>query len=73
MSTIKPVEKIQTKSYADILTHFNQEYQSNSIFKENFEIQIIAALYLIFKMFRKIKFNFDINLRISRRNNELKH
>jgi len=73
MSTIKPVEKSQTKSYADILTHSNQEYQNNSIFKENFEIQIIGALYLIFKIFRKTKFNFDINLRISGRNKKINH
>jgi hypothetical protein len=68
MSTIKTIEKSETKFNEEILTNSYQEYQSNSIFKDISEIQIIAALYLVFKMFRKIKMNFDINLRISGRN-----
>ncbi|QBA21481.1 hypothetical protein EU348_09845 [Chryseobacterium indologenes] len=68
MSTIKPVEESKTKFTEEILTIRYQEYQNNSIFKDTSEIQIIAALYLVFKMFRKIKMNFDINLRISGRN-----
>ena len=68
MSTIKTIEKSQTKFNEEVLTNSYQEYQNNSIFKDTSEIQIIAALYLVFKMFRKIKMNFDINLRISGRN-----
>jgi hypothetical protein len=67
MNTIKPIEKSQTKFNEEILTSSHQEYQSNTIFKDTSEIQIIAAFYLIFKMFRKIKMNFDIKLRISGR------
>ncbi|CEJ72097.1 hypothetical protein BN1195_04454 [Chryseobacterium oranimense G311] len=72
MSTIKSIEKSQTKFNKEILTISHQEYQSNSIFKDTSEIQIIAAFYLIFKMFRKIKVNFDINLKISGRKQKLK-
>ena len=68
MSTIKLIEKKQTKFNEEILTNPHQEYRSYSIFKDTPEIQIIAAFYLIFKMFRRIKMNFDINLRISGRN-----
>lgn len=68
MNTIIPIEKSQTKFNEEILTNSHQEYQSNTILKDTSEIQIIAVFYLIFKMFRKIKMNFDINLRISRRN-----
>lgn len=68
MNTIKTIEKSQTKFNEEILTPPYQEYQNNSIFKDTSEIQVIAALYLIFKMFRKIKMNFDINLKISGRN-----
>ncbi|CAM3145005.1 hypothetical protein DRF59_12560 [Chryseobacterium flavum] len=68
MSTINPIEKSQTKFNEEVLTNSYQEYQTNGIFKDTSEIQIIAALYLVFKMFRKIKMNFDINLRISGRN-----
>jgi len=68
MSTIKTIEKNQTKFNEEVLTSSYQEYQNNRIFKDTSEIQIIAALYLVFKMFRKIKMNFDINLRISGRN-----
>ncbi|MDH6254384.1 hypothetical protein M2347_004111 [Chryseobacterium sp. H1D6B] len=68
MSTIKTIEKSQTKFNEEILTNSHQEYRSNSIFKNTSEIQTIAAFYLIFKMFRRIKMNFDINLRISGRN-----
>lgn len=72
MSTIKPTEKSQTKFNEEILTNSHQEYQSNTIFKDTSEIQIIAAFYLIFKMFRGIKMNFDIHLRISGRNKKVK-
>ena len=68
MNTIKIIEKSQTKFNVEILTNSYQEYRSNSIFKDTSEIQIIAVFYLIFKMFRRIKMNFDINLRISGRN-----
>ncbi|WP_265131510.1 hypothetical protein [Chryseobacterium oranimense] len=67
MSTIKPIKKSQTKFNKEILTISHQEYQSNSIFKDTSEIQVIAAFYLILKMFRKIKVNFDVNFRISGR------
>lgn len=73
MSTIKPIEKSQIKFNEEILTNSHQEYQSSIIFKDISEIQIIAAFYLIFKMFRRIKMNFEINLRISGRNKKLKH
>jgi hypothetical protein len=68
MSTIKPIKKSQTNSNKAILINSNQENRSNAIFKETSEIQIILAFYLIFKMFRKIKVNFDINLRVSGKN-----
>lgn len=68
MSTIKTIEKSQTKFNEEVLINSYQEYPTNGIFKNTSEIQIIAALYLVFKMFRKIKMNFDINLRISGRN-----
>ena len=67
MSTIKPIEESKTKFTEEILKNSYQEYQNNSIFKDNSEIQIIAAFYLVFKVFRRIKMNFDINLRISGR------
>lgn len=68
MNTIKTIEKSQTKFNEEILTNSYQESQSNSIFKDTSEIQIIAVFYLIFKMFRRIKMNFDINLRIYGKN-----
>ncbi|MGE8556699.1 MAG: hypothetical protein ACN6OB_22480 [Chryseobacterium jejuense] len=68
MSTIKTIETSQTKFNVEVLTNSHQEYQSNSTFNATSEIQIIAAFYLIFKMFRRIKMNFDVNLRISGRN-----
>lgn len=68
MSTIKTIEKSQRKFNEEILTNSYQESQSNNIFKDNSEIQVIAAFYLIFKMFRRIKMNFDINLRIYGKN-----
>lgn len=68
MSIITSIEKVQTKFNEEILTNSYQEYRSKSIFKDTFEIQIIAAFYLIFKMFRRIKINFDINLKISGKN-----
>lgn len=68
MSIITSIETIQTKFNEEILTNSYQEYRNNSIFKDTFEIQIIAAFYLILKIFRRIKINFDINLRISGRN-----
>ncbi|REC62555.1 hypothetical protein DRF65_10730 [Chryseobacterium pennae] len=67
MSTIKTIEKSQTKFNVKVLINSHQEYQSNTILKATSEIQIIAAFYLVFKMFRRIKMNFDINLRISGR------
>lgn len=67
MSTIKPIEKSQTKFNKEILTNSYQEHQNNSIFTDNSEVQIIAAFFLILKMFRRIKMNFDINLKISGR------
>jgi hypothetical protein len=68
MSTIKTIEKSQRKFNEEIITNSYQESQSNNIFKDNSEIQVIAAFYLIFKMFRRIKMNFDINLRIYGKN-----
>ncbi|AYZ12001.1 hypothetical protein EGY05_08725 [Chryseobacterium arthrosphaerae] len=67
MSTIKLIEKSQTKFNEEILTNSYQEYRSNIFFKDTSEIQIIVATYLIFKIFQRIKMNFDINLRISGR------
>ena len=72
MSTIKPIQKSQTKSTEEISENHNQEYQSNTIFKNTSEMQIMVAFYLIFRIFRKIKLNFDINLRISGKNKKLK-
>ncbi|MDQ0065143.1 hypothetical protein J2T03_001026 [Chryseobacterium lathyri] len=72
MSIITFTEKNQTKFNEEILTNSHQEHQSSSIFRDTSEIQIIVACYLIFKMFRKIKMNFEINFRISARNNKLK-
>jgi len=73
MSTTKIIEKNQTKFNIGILTCSNQDYQSNNIFKDTSEMVIITVFYLIFRMFSKIKMNFDINLRISGRNKKLKH
>ncbi|MEJ5102769.1 hypothetical protein [Chryseobacterium sp. MYb328] len=72
MSTIKTIENSQTKFNVEILANSHQEYQSKSIFKTTSEIQIIAAFYLVFKMLRRIKMNFDINLRISGKNKKTK-
>lgn len=72
MSTIKPIEESQTKFNEEILKSSHQEYQSNNIFKDSSEIQIIVAFYLIFKMLQKIKMNLNIHLRISGKNKKLK-
>lgn len=68
MSTIHSTEKSQTRYNKEILINLDQEYQRNTIFKDTSVIQIIAAFYLVFKMFRKIKMNLDVNLRISAEN-----
>lgn len=68
MNTIKSIQKSQIKLNEKILTNSHHQYQNNVIFNNAYEIQIITAIYLTFKIFRKIKLNFDINLRITGRN-----
>lgn len=72
MSKITSIEKKQTKFNNEILINFHQEYLSDSIFKDTSETQIIVVFYLIFKTFRRIKMKFEINFRISAKNNKLK-
>ncbi|MPS73327.1 MAG: hypothetical protein E2590_09290 [Chryseobacterium sp.] len=73
MSTIKPIEKSQTKTNKDILskenlTKLNQEYRNNTRVENSFGMEIIVFIYLIFRILRKFKINFDINLNISGKN-----
>lgn len=65
MNTIKSVEKNHTKVNEEIPASWHQKYQSKTIFNQISEIHIIAFFYLIFKIFRKTKINFDIKFKIS--------
>jgi len=63
----------QTQSDKNILSKensvkLNQEYQNNTEVGNFFVMIIIAFICLIINKFRKIKINFDINLKISGRN-----
>lgn len=72
MNITQLIKKSNTKTNKEVLINSNQQHISNTVFSEASEIQIIVVLYLIFKMFRKIKMSFDINLRISGRNKKFK-
>lgn len=72
MNITQFIKKSNTKTNKEVLINSNQEHINNTVFSEASIIQIIVVLYLIFKMFRKIKMSFDINLRISGRNKKLK-
>jgi hypothetical protein len=65
MSTIKTIQKNQIISTKEILTFDNKEYQNSTRAEKSFGMEIIMFIYLIFRIFRKFKINFDINLNIS--------
>lgn len=59
MSTIQTIQKNQTISTKEILTVDNKEYQNSTRAENSFGMEIIAFIYLIFRIFRKFKINLD--------------
>lgn len=68
MSTIKTIQKNQPTATKEILTIENKEFQNSTRAENFFGMEIIMFIYLIFRIFRKFKINFDINLNISGKN-----